>query len=497
MTKQKPQHRTVRGQLLLLNNQTQSTDQIKQTIQNTATLSKLPPNTWHTSPNRSFSFNDTQDTFSIDRIEISKQETANKTRTEVEKQVVDLARTLKVSFSQTTLSSQSDPIVTPNWLVGSSPHVDATGGPGGRPVAPDSASLQSGSEVAPWHFTLPPALTKTPPEQRGAGVDVFILDTAPKQTDIDDAYQRWHATNPLLASLLQPGGPLQLHTLPVVEDHLDQDVDYELPDHPYKMPDHGLFVAGIIHTIAPKAILHLVRVLNDYGIGSYESILRGLQFVHQNVSGAKVLVNASLCFDLAQPDAAWLKHWSNFDPFWQGWHPDEIKHMAQPLDRTCQMLHRNGQHIVAAAGNDREGLNSQLPPARFPAACPNVLGVGALRRDNTPASYSNVSDLPRGDGLATFGGHSNATTDMTNATDGMLGVYIGTYPDGGDNTSGWARWAGTSFATPIITGALAVLVADGYSVANATQQLRNSAPGGGKQTVLGEVFPVKQGEPWS
>jgi len=31
------------------------------------------------------------------------------------------------------------------------------------------------------------------------------------------------------------------------------------------MADHGLFVAGIIHSIAPQASLHLIRVLNDFG----------------------------------------------------------------------------------------------------------------------------------------------------------------------------------------------------------------------------------------
>jgi hypothetical protein len=43
---------------------------------------------------------------------------------------------------------------------------------------------------------------------------------------------------------------------------------------PYRMTDHGLFVAGIIHTIAPQAELHLIEVLNPYGVGDLESITR-------------------------------------------------------------------------------------------------------------------------------------------------------------------------------------------------------------------------------
>lgn len=489
MNRKKPQHRTVRGHLLLLNDQKQSNTQIKQSLQGGATLGGTNSNEWSTEA-ESASFSDPEDTFHVTRTEIAKQVIAKKTSAEVEEKVVDIARKLKASSNQTTLSTPDNVVATPNWLVGGSGEVNGSGGPGGRPVAPDPASLQSVNGTNPWQFTLPHALTSTPLEQRGAGVEVFILDTAPDQQKLADAYQRWHTTNPLLASLLQPGGPLQLHTLPAVEQHLKVDVDYIMPDHEYKMADHGLFVAGIIHTIAPKATLHLVRVLNDYGLGSYESILRGFQFVHQHAHSTKVLINASLCFDLAQPDQTWLKHWSKFDPFWADWDPEEIRHMAKPLDRACQMLHRRGHQIVAAAGNDREGLEDVLPPARFPAACSNVLGVGALRRDNTPASYSNISDLPKGDGLATFGGNSNATTDTTNPTDGMLGVYIGTYPDGGNNTTGFARWAGTSFATPVITGALAVLVGDGDTTDAAIQKLRDADP---TQTPLGEVFPVTQG----
>lgn len=113
-----------------------------------------------------------------------------------------------------------------------------------------------------------------------------------------------------------------------------------------------------------------------------------------------------------------------------------------------------------------------------------------MRRNNTPAPYSNISDLPKGDGVATFGGNSNATTDKTNSTDGMLGVYIGTYPDNVPNTTGFARWAGTSFATPVITGALAVLVADGYTTDDAIQKLRDTND---QETHLGEVFRSLKG----
>jgi subtilase family serine protease len=45
---------------------------------------------------------------------------------------------------------------------------------------------------------------------------------------------------------------------------------------------------------------------------------------------------------------------------------------------------------------------------------------------------------------------------------GVLGVYVGNIPDGTPNgtpnLTGWAWWAGTSFATPIISGLVAAWV---------------------------------------
>ncbi len=53
---------------------------------------------------------------------------------------------------------------------------------------------------------------------------------------------------------------------------------YGVAGHEYWMYDHGLFVAGIIHTIAREAQLHLIEVLNWFGVGTLETIARGLEF---------------------------------------------------------------------------------------------------------------------------------------------------------------------------------------------------------------------------
>jgi subtilisin family serine protease len=73
-----------------------------------------------------------------------------------------------------------------------------------------------------------------------------------------------------------------------------------------------------------------------------------------------------------------------------------------------------------------------------------------------------------GNGVATFGGGTGpdgrlarrGPNDPTGLKfDAPLGLYIAAHvgPDGVPNESGWAYWAGTSFATPIISGLAARL----------------------------------------
>jgi hypothetical protein len=113
-----------------------------------------------------------------------------------------------------------------------------------------------------------------------------------------------------------------------------------------------------------------------------------------------------------------------------------------------------GRQAVAAAGNDGRKEDENIR-ARYPAALKRVAGVGSLpstrqKRGNgkfMASAFSNLSDTPERNGIATFGGE-------TGEGKGVLGLYIGEIPCC-CNESKWAWWAGTSFATAILTAALA------------------------------------------
>lgn len=360
---------------------------------------------------------------------------------------------------------------SPNWLGVRAPHV-GTGGPGAKPKPAkltakwQTADLQT--PEAPFGFEMP-MLEKYFGTMQP--VEVAILDTAPCSHDLVAAYHRWEAKHPLLHSLLRPHGKLTI-------DHADYETllrlaDYGIKGHHYGMADHGLFVAGIVHTIAPDAELRLIEVLNPLGIGDFESIARGLKQVLERRKALPaeqaMVLNCSLVLNFPTSDE--IKKLARRDPIW-AWLGENgrIARMALALETIFNEIAAQGVPIAAAAGNDAVP-NKPRPPARYPAAFDSVIGVSALEDAIHPASYANLADDPPCEGISTFGGA--ATQGETIVGKGVLGVYIGEFPDEPhENKTGWAWWAGTSFATPIVSGSFAALMSQGMTRDQAEAILR-------------------------
>jgi hypothetical protein len=249
-------------------------------------------------------------------------------------------------------------------------------------------------------------------------------------------------------------------------------------DHPdqFAMADHGLFVTGIVHDVlAGRGRVHLIRVLNDFGVGDIFSIthaLAALPTLLLQSQQTRLVVNLSLGIDLPIP-ARLLDRWlpqaaGNLKTLRE--HAPEISELLNRLHfnlhDVVRALTERGVLVVASAGNDALRLDvdpGDPPPPRFPARYDDVLGVAATRRDlRTAADYSNRGELgaPNWPGdVSTFGGNvipavASDQPAMTDPADSIVGIFsTQSLPGGAPNESGWVRWAGTSFSTPLVTGA--------------------------------------------
>jgi hypothetical protein len=412
--------------------------------------------------------------------------------------------------------------VSPNWLSSPGSEWGGGGGPGGipEPYKDDPGNL---------HPFVPPNKDDFQAILKGGGngVTVAILDTTPCLKDLAKAYERYwkvdpknreeykghEKRHPLIESLLKPDGKLEVH--PASIDELYRMRAVHLRDHDYEMTDHGLFVAGIIHSIAPEAKLHLYEVLNHQGVGDLISIAQGFWKVFNRFSRRRLVVNASLVLKIprlnhpvADFDEAFMEKivqaWQTRKEEWKNEKNEKrltekwlskageewLAHQGEAIEWICDHLYIRNSRVIAAAGNDwRKDENEPRPKSGYPAAFEPVLGVGALpknaQRDANlryPVShYSNRSDEPEVVGVTTLGGEPGEGN-------GILGVYIGEFPDmkyrleqypwwlrpimwliftikwgnciRPKNESDWAWWCGTSFATPIVAGFTAAALSD-------------------------------------
>ena len=160
---------------------------------------------------------------------------------------------------------------------------------------------------------------------------------------------------------------------------------------------HGTMVAGVVNLVAPSARIMPLKAFDDNGEGYTSNVIRALHFA--TLRGAKV-VNMSF----SRPTA------------------------SNELKKALDFASSRGLILVSSAGNNG---NTAL---RYPAAYSNVLGVASTRDDDTRSSFSSY-----GSGNVSLAAPGEA--------------IITTYPFG---TFG-AAW-GTSFSTPFVSGAAALLV---------------------------------------
>lgn len=376
--------------------------------------------------------------------------------------------------------------VMPNWLVGATPVFYNDNGPA-LPPRPAPSVDQPGSENLPagWHFSLVDQLVPLHPTGT-EDVVVAVLDTAYHSDRIRSSatrpeFRRNWLLQRLAHDLRSENGLFEVEydRYPVSNDARTGHDFYHEPRY-YFMPDHGLFIAGIIRDIAPHARIRLVRILNDYGCCDLYNLFAALTDLEQElVSGTirRLVINLSLG---VLPDIRRLPYIWFEDRAWSSPQLSGVTRLLTQLEEGLRLLfeslHAHGALVVAAAGNDSTSAHKQGKqprPPRAPARYSTTMSVTSVNSRYEAAEYANAASIaPLDAGIATFGGDNYGFMDANELPDAVRGVYIApVFPGGEHNHNGWADWSGTSFATPIISALGVHLLAQGWSTPNALTRL--------------------------
>jgi subtilisin family serine protease len=160
---------------------------------------------------------------------------------------------------------------------------------------------------------------------------------------------------------------------------------------------HGTMTAGIVHLVAPTAKIMPLKAFRADGSSNLSDIISAIYYAADH--GANVI---SMSFSMGQPSPG--------------------------LQAAVQYALSKNVIMIASSGND--GIKTLV----YPASYGGVQGIGSSTSSDLRSAFSNY-----GSGVVTFAAPGEGV--------------ITTYP-GGNYAAGW----GTSFSTPMVAGAAALVL---------------------------------------
>jgi subtilisin family serine protease len=178
---------------------------------------------------------------------------------------------------------------------------------------------------------------------------------------------------------------------------VDQSTAAVVDSNKYAAYGHGTMVAGIIHLVAPKAMILPMKAFGADGSGYTSDVLRA---IYKSVQQNARILNMSFSFASS----------------------------SKELSNAITYANKNGVIVVAAVGND--GLKTTVYPAGY---SDRVMGIASTTNSDVRSAFSNYGSM----------------------------VFVGAPGEGIVTTYPWGTYAavwGTSFSTPFVSGTAALLL---------------------------------------
>jgi hypothetical protein len=339
----------------------------------------------------------------------------------------------------------------PNYLIGNPDIAGNSGCVEGGPAVPTGAGSGQAAFWDQWAFS-PQGIDLYAQSSKlaGQGTRVAVFDTSPFCKP-----GLWHI--PWIKTDLDI---CVAHPRPLVDlqSKVEEKEDYR---------DHGLFVSSLVHAVAQKAKIQLIRVLDKHNQGDLETLVKALyDYTLGSESRGRPLERTVINLSLGLVDEPgtqrdWLLELKErllardalLQYVGRGYEQTEVPVVY--LETVLGMAREAGATIVAASGN--KSSQAEAEPMLVPAAYKFVIGVAGHNIDRERSSFSNQGNIaaPGGDGPPDFEPNDRAGNAIPDHW--LVGLSMRSEP-----VEGYMYWMGTSFAAPLVAGHAARLLGVGH-----------------------------------